>query len=511
MGSSAPFGRRSFLAGALASQICACATAPPREGSLSISNELDDLIATALEQLDAVAGMSIAVYTAAGAYTGGFGVADVTTSEPVTADTAFYIASSTKPLTALALSIKSARGELDLQSSLASLAPDADWPDAIRPNMVSVKNLLTHSSGFDNTPIAFRVAYTGQHDPELLWRLLAASRPNDDAPYGSFQYTNTGYNIATILTDRRFNENWQDMLSREVFAPVGMNRASARMSTALAGGWSVAKPHLTMPEGVTKVYLEKTDQTMQSAGGVIMSANDAVRLLELMINDGAFRGRQVIPSEAVRATRARLVTLSAEFAGYTREAYGLGWYHSSYRNEPMLHHFGGFFGARAHISYLPGRRIGVAAFVNDSSVGAQLPDAVANFVYDRTAGRADAVPVFQGRISAMMDAKQQRFSRILQERAARARVAWNPEQFPAHYAGVYENELFGRIEIAPLRDGLVAHLGVLHSIVEPDAEPETLRIEFYPGVSERAALRRQGAVLHYDGQDYARDQRSSAP
>jgi hypothetical protein len=55
---------------------------------------------------------------------------------------------------------------------------------------------------------------------------------------------------------------------------------------------------------------------------------------------------------------------------------------------------------------------------------------------------------------------------------------------------VYENELFGRIEIAPLRDGLVAHLGVLHSIVEPDAEPETLRIEFYPGVSERAALRR---------------------
>ena len=53
----------------------------------------------------------------------------------------------------------------------------------------------------------------------------------------------------------------------------------------------------------------------------------------------------------------------------------------------MYHHFGGFTGARAHVSYIPARHIGVAAFVNDSGVSPVFTDAVANFVYDRSAGR----------------------------------------------------------------------------------------------------------------------------
>jgi hypothetical protein len=66
--------------------------------------------------------------------------------------------------------------------------------------------------------------------------------------------------------------------------------------------------------------------------------------------------------------------------------HGLGWYIARYRDERMLHHFGGFSSLSALISYLPDQAIGVAVFSNDSTVGLLLVDAIANYVYDRAGG-----------------------------------------------------------------------------------------------------------------------------
>jgi CubicO group peptidase (beta-lactamase class C family) len=500
--------RRSFLISFAGSVVATRAAATARgPGKLACGAELDELIGNAMRRLAAAAGLAVAVYSREGAYARGFGVTDVTTREPVTTDTAFYIASSTKALTALALASAAARGKIDLGMSLGDYAPDARFPASVQADRVTFRHLLSHTSGISNDPIAFRLAFTGQHDPRLLWRLLGVSSVNTDAPLGTFEYTNTGYNVATILTDRHMGLRWEDLLDRELFQRAGMSRSSARMSRARAAGWSLAKPHVALPEGIRKIYLDKTDSTMQSAGGVVMSANDAVRWLEMMVDNGAVRGRQVVDPGAVAATRARLAAVDAEFDGYHREAYGLGWYHVSYRGEPMLQQFGGFAGFRTHVSYLPARKIGVAAFVNDSSAATQLTDAIANYVYDRTGDRPDARQVFEDKVDDLIQRRDQYFAQVRLDRAKRAKRSSSLTHDLSAYAGAYENRDYGRIDISSTGRELNVRFGVMHAIAEPYDKPDSIRVELVPQSGEVMSFegdRGRPLALRYDDQLYER-------
>ncbi len=464
----------AFLAG--------CNSAPPmREPPLA--GELDPAIRHAISTLPAVPGLAVAVYTREGSYVRAFGVTDVDTRTPATSDTAFYIASATKPLTALALAALDARGELDLDQTLAAYAPDARFPEDVQPGKVTFRNLLTHTSGMENNPIAFRVAFSGEHDPALLWSLLSSSKSNPHAPLGTFSYTNVGYNIATLLTDRELGVRWQDLLEREVFRPAGMAHSSASMSRARTLGWSIARPHGWSPGSArpVRIYLEKTDQTLQSAGGVIMSAHDARRWLELMVEDGRIDGKQVIPAAIIQATRAPLAGLDESRDGFTRTHYGLGWYLGMYRDDDLVHHFGGFPGARAHVSYLPARHAGVAVFINDSSVSAPIVDLIAKLVYDWMAGRADARATFDGEVARLASDGPARFIASRNERAGRP---WKLTRPRAAYAGIYTSPEMGTMAIEVVNDEIHARIGALHAVATPYTEPDSMRIEFAPGQGE---------------------------
>jgi CubicO group peptidase (beta-lactamase class C family) len=463
--------------------LAGCTASPPAARESALAAEIDAAIGKAVATLPAVPGLAVAVYTREGSYVRAFGVTDVETREPATADTAFYIASSTKPLTALALAAKAARGEFDLDATLAAYAPDANFPALVYPEKVTFRNLLTHTSGIENNPIAFRVAFSGEHDPALLWSLLASSKANARAPLGTFAYTNVGYNIATLLTDRKLGVRWQELLAREVFGPAGMTHATTSISQARTAGWSLARGHAWSPESgrSERIYLEKTDQTMHSAGGVIMSAQDARRWLELMIEDGRIGGRQVIPAAVVQSTRVPLADLDENNDGFTRRHYGLGWYIGEYHDDVVLHQFGGFPGARAHVSYLPARHAGVAAFVNDSSICGPIVDLVAKFVYDRLAGRPGARAEFDAAVARLASDGPARFIAGRDERAARP---WRLSRPRAAYAGDYVSTEMGTMKIRIEGGEIRVDIGILHALGTPYTETDSIRVEFAPGQGE---------------------------
>ncbi|MCG8414427.1 MAG: serine hydrolase, partial [Pseudomonadales bacterium] len=357
-----------------------------------------------------------------------------------------------------------------------------------------LRDLLSHTSGIENTPISYRSAFTGVHTPELLWNLLSESSSNEDAPYGSFQYTNTGYNILTVLTDRKLGILWQDLVKQEVIEPLGMTRTTARMSEAETLGWQIAKPHglVTGEQLMERLYLEKVDSTMQSAGGMVMSPNDAKRWLELFVNDGVVDGRQIVAPEIIEETRDRLASVDRQFGDYLREDYGLGWYISSYKEDLMIHHFGSFSGFRAHVSYLPERNVGVAVFVNDSLIGSYLADSIANSIYDLATGRL-AEPES---VSAAKDALVERHDRLLtavdEGRRSRAGRTWQLSQPRSAYVGTYVSPRLGSITVSLQDNELFVEMGVMHAIGTPYMEPDSVRVELAP---------LSGTVLRFDVDD----------
>lgn len=441
-----------------------------------------DAYATRLMRALPIPGMAVAiVHDGEPVLVRGYGLRDVVRDLPVTSQTAFYIASSTKSYTALLAALLADRGTVDLDAPIRTYLPELRLP-AERAG-VTLRELLTHRSGLGNAGIVYRTAYTGVHDPEMLVRLLAHSEVRDTA----FAYSNLGYVVAGLVLQRATGVPWQELLARDVFRPLGFEHTSAFVSRAAA--WEMALPYASaLPRGYERRRLKLDDQ-MHAAGGIVTSAADAARWLEVQLGDGRLDGRQVFPARVVRETHRTQATLDATFGELHRVGYGLGWYRAIVDGDTLVHHFGSYAGARAHISFMPSLHAGVAVFVNTSSPGAfRAPDALALYAYELLEGRGDADSLAAQRMAKLVAAAAAFHRRQQADHDRRAARPATPPVPLDRYAGRYDSPDFGTLLITVEGDHLVAALGHLES-----------RLEVYRGADLRAELiPDQGQVLRFE-------------
>lgn len=441
-----------------------------------------------------IPGVSIAVVTRGGpAYLRGFGVRDVGTGEPVTPETGFYIASSTKSFTGTLAALLDQRGTLALDAPLSRSLPDLRLAAPLSPDSITLRALLTHTSGMRNPGVVFRTAFSGQHDDALLLRLLAQSTPG---PRG-YRYDNLGYVVAGLVMERATGREWQDLLRDELFRPLGMTRTTARISEARAAGWPQAVPHMAAPDGhLMRNPLLKDDNTMHAAGGIVTTAGDLARWLRAQLDGGRVDGRQVIPEAVVRAAHAPHAMHTDTFYRYVRTGYGLGWQTADYEGERMIHHFGGFEGWRAHVSFLPDRGIGVAVLINDSSpLGGPAADLIASYAYDLLLGRTGVNARYAAERERMAQNAERMRQAMAEDLARRAARPPTPEERKPFFAGTYENEMMGTVNVRVRDDREVwATLGNLSARLDPFTRPDALRGEFLPG---------SGAVVQFFFRDTA--------
>ncbi len=448
------------------------------------ASEIDKAIQDALTKVKLVSGFSVSIYSQNGGFSKGYGVSDIRTGEKVTPDTVFYIASSTKSMVALALAIMHERGEIDLDMTLSQFAPAVKFPQEIKPNEVLLRNLLSQSSGISNSPIEYRLAFSGQYDENTLWELLPFSSANVTKPLGTFKYTNSNYNILTLLIEKKLGKNWKKILETEIFNKLGMSKTTAYISKAEKENWSIARPHLTLvSNGPKPSYLQKTDKTMHSAGGVFMSANDAQKWLEILVEEGRLGNKQIIPSAAINAVKTPHVPVNEVFANYTRKHYGLGFYIGEYgeTKRQFIHHFGSFAGNRAHVSFMPEEKFGVAVFVNDSQIGFQLADIIADYIYNSLLGDKENTQKFENDINKLMTQVNAMQLKIANREKENKELKWQLSQSFANYSGIYENKQFGTFNIVFDAGALIVNLGIMHCIARPYSAPESIRVELVPG------------------------------
>lgn len=452
--------------------------------------QLGAWVPAALEEIAVVPALSVAVVVGDTVVVAeAWGVTDVETGAKASADTQFYIASSTKSFTALMASLLDANDELDLDSPLAEHLHGTELDPALRASDVRLRDFLTHTSGITNGPITYRLAYTGQHDPDVLWRLLASSEPVPDAPLGTYLYSNAGYNILGMIIDRETGHTWQEQLRTRIFEPLGMSRTTAYASRGPREGWSVARPHFGLhPDGLERLDLEKTDATMQSAGGMYTTADDLARWLLFQINDGELGGEQLVDAALVRATHERLVlTESSDGTPFEQTGYGLGWSHGSFRGHTVISHGGGYPGFRSMISFMPEERIGVAVMTNEGSIGSGLLQTTLHQCYDWWLGEIDDFDL--GPVEGFSARRVQATAGNAASLADRAKRTWQLSRARDAYVGRFENPLAGTLELVDSGGQFVVSVGNLRCTATPFPAPETMRLELVP---------RRGTVARFD-------------
>lgn len=464
--------------------------------------DIDAFVRRAMATVGTVPGLSLAVVDGQEVViVGGYGVADIETRQPVDADTAFYIASATKSFTALAIARMGDRGEVGLDDPLNRWAGTTAL-STDQASTVTLTDLLSHQSGLSNDAMGYRLAFSGQHTPIVLQGLLANTTQNAEAPRGTFQYTNIGYNIATTLIEGRFGRNWQTLVRDEVLLPAGMTRTTASISHAREKG-IVATGYLAYSaECASPSPLQKVDETMQSAGGLVSTAHDMARWLELQINDGKLDGQQIFPEGLIAASHRSRVAQDRTFGAYHRDGYGLGWQTGRYGDDVLIHHFGNFGGSRAHVSLMPARQLGVVVMVNEDLVTGELADLVANYVYDRFANQPDIEATYDGLLADMVTTRDRRLASLTKVRAERAARPSMLSRQLVSYVGTYENAAMGKLVISQADGHLIVQSGVMSAVAEAATDAESIRVELVPMQGQIITLGPDTLTL--DGQVFVR-------
>jgi CubicO group peptidase (beta-lactamase class C family) len=271
-------------------------------------SDIDRFVARTLQAFPEVPGVTAAVVKDGKPFfNAGYGYADVASKRGMTATTPVYIASSTKSFTGLMCAMLAQQGKLDLDKPIVAYLPELDsWPDSKR---VTLRMLLTHSSGIRNDAISIRTAYAGEHTPEQLIRLLASSQSIEP----KFRYDNLGYVVSALIAERVTGKKWQELLHEMIFAPMGMRDTTTYMSRVrgLATPYSIGQG--SRIAGLPNL---KTDATMHAAGGIVTTVKDLQRWLVANLSE---------PSAAYREAHKRQASARNDVdhirrRGFPREA-----------------------------------------------------------------------------------------------------------------------------------------------------------------------------------------------
>lgn len=423
-----------------------------RPGELRL--RVDRFVRRAMERLGAVPGMAVSVATPEGVLMEkGWGLRDVEHGLPVTPETGFYIASSTKSFVALAAALLDREGLLDLDAPLTACIPGLTLNGTVDPDEQTLRDQLRHTRGWDDSPVETRTAYTGFMAPdELLAHLNERAVREGD---GSFSYGNIGYVVTDLCFRTHLGRSWKELVETRVLTPAGMTATTPYMSEAAFGG-NLAFPHRW--DGVRfRAIPHKTDEIMHAAGGLVTTARDGARWLRILLEEGEVDGVRIFPAEVVREILTRQTDVDLSFWEFSRDGYGLGWYDGTYRGERLVHHFGGYPGAQAHISLMPEHEVGVTALVNGSGAGGYLlPHVTAALIYDLLTGKPDAEEHAWATIEdAAVDARAAADTRRESwHRLARLRTAPPAMDHPTRrYVGTYRHPGAGVIDISVTPEG----------------------------------------------------------
>lgn len=494
---------RSLVLLSLVVALPVCVSAQAETDS-PLAKQIDPLLEE-LFSYDLSPGMSVAVVLDDRiAYTRGFGLAEIASGRPVTASTRFYIASTTKSLTALACALLADQGELDLHTPVQRYVPDLRFHRDIDPERITLERLLTHTHGLEGIgPVVIRTAFTGDYDRGQLLRLTAHHGPAESGE--AFRYSNIGYNIAGFVLEEITGETWKDAVDELVLRPLHLRETTAYVSRLDPAETAVG--YRPTPEGFEIAAPTKTDETMHAAGGHYTTASDMAAWVGAVMNKGWWIGEQVFPASVVEDVTRKHADQDRTFGEIKRYGWGLGWDLGTYNGDTLVHRFGSYAGFRSHVSFMPSRKVGVVVLVNDGALGSMLADGAAFLVYNHLRKTEEAASINAGlikRLAGIAPMMRQRLAEELRKRAARDQTL--PFELSA-YAGRYENGAYGTMRCQVEEGKLVFRFGGLKSAAEVyDNDKNQFRVELTGGgsVVTFEMTGGQGKKVTFNGVEFAR-------
>ncbi|MGE0555187.1 MAG: serine hydrolase domain-containing protein [Gemmatimonadales bacterium] len=360
-------GRQGFRIGfclALASLVGAAAI-PAQELAKPSLARVDSIFAR--YDKTSVPGCALGVFRAGEiSYARGYGMADLNQGLAIDRQTVFYIASTSKQFTAMAVALAAEEGLLGLDDSIRKWVPEL--PAYADP--ITVRHLVHHTSGIRDylglwgmSGRSFANEIPLEQGLDLIARQLSA----DFAPGAQWSYSNSGYLLLTEIVARAGKTSFREFAESRIFGPLGMSHThfhddNAEIVSRRAEGYQ--------PAGPGRYRIVRTSFALVGDGGLLTTIEDLAKWDANFYHNRLGQGRQALIDQVVTP---------GKYADGSDLTYAFGLMPGKYRGLRTVRHGGSFIGFRAELVRFPEQRLSVGVLCNDYTAD---PSALANQVAD---------------------------------------------------------------------------------------------------------------------------------
>ena len=147
------------------------------------------------------------------------GLADIAQKRPMAPDSLFWIASMTKPVTAVAVLMLQDEGKLNVSDPVEKYIPEfaALKTPSGQPAHITIQQMLTHTSGLGEGDVA---AIRNAHTLKDLIPLYL-SVPMQYEPGARWKYTQSGVNVSARIVEVVSGLSFDNFVKKRILKPLG--------------------------------------------------------------------------------------------------------------------------------------------------------------------------------------------------------------------------------------------------------------------------------------------------
>ncbi|MCQ9369036.1 beta-lactamase family protein [Brevibacterium sp. 50QC2O2] len=295
------------------------------------------------------------------------GSVNLRTGAPVTPDSIFQIGSITKIYTTTLLmqlieadTPVPASGEaITLDTRVRDILPEFELRDPRAREELTVRHLLTHTSGIDGDLFID----TGRGDDCLEKYLDVLAEAAQIHPVGAmYSYCNSGFSLAGLVIERLTGKGWDTALRESLLDPLGLDHSVTLPEDAILLG-DVAVGHEDIAGSTRVIRQWHLPRSSGPAGAVVARAADVLAFAYMHMAEGrAETGTRVLGPEAVALMQTEQVAQPDR--GTSGDARGLGWVLSDWNGARVYGHDGGTMGQTAYLRIHPDSGTAVVLLTN---------------------------------------------------------------------------------------------------------------------------------------------------
>ncbi len=307
-----------------------------------------------------IPGMSLAIVKDGEViYSKGLGYKDFEKKVPVTPDTQFAIGSATKAFTALSVLMSQDAGKLSLDDSPKKLLPYFKMYDADADKAITIRDLLSHSSGLNRTDLAMM---TGKLNRAELIQVAAQAKPTAKLRE-RFQYQNIMYTAAGELVTQAEKMPWEKFVPERIFKPLGMNNSNMLISQMEKSPDHSYGYVYNFDTKETKRLPYRTIDEIAPAGSINSSANDMAKWLQFVLAGGVADGKRIVSEKGFEEwLKPQIKTNPSGTSNYA-----LGWFLQKWNGLGVVQHGGNIDGFNSLVAMIPEKKLGFVMLTNVSA------------------------------------------------------------------------------------------------------------------------------------------------